>query len=307
MISFSQLSHFWQRIWFKPTCPAPFCLFRIFFGAIVIWTTCEWLVNAKNLFGSQAMTSLSTVRLSYPYRLSLFWWLFPSEQAVNCLLILLLLAAVALTLGYKTRISAFFVWLLILSFDHRNPFILNCSDDFIRIAALLVLVGPAGRMYSLDSLFKTHREGGTSATTELCEPWAQRLMQLQTALVYAWSFFYKSGESWWNGTALHYAMHLKWCAFLVNPSIFDNIWICRLLDASTLIIEFSLFTVVWVRGIRYWVLLGGLLLHSSLLVATNIPTLQLIMMASYLNFIEPERVQSFVRRVTAKLWRPGKV
>jgi len=306
MISFHQLSDFWQRVWFKPACPAPFCLFRIFFGAIVVWTACEWLVNAGDLFGSQAMTSLSTVRLHYPYRLSLFWWLFPSEPAVDCLLILFLLAAVALTLGYKTRISAFVVWLLLLSFDHRNPFILNCSDAFVRIAALLVFLGPAGKMYSLDSWFKAHREG-TSATTELCEPWAQRLMQLQTALIYAWSFFYKSGESWWNGTALHYAMHVKCFAFLVSPSLFDNLWICRLLDASTLIIEFSLFTLVWVKGIRYWVLLAGLLLHSSLLVAMNIPTLQLIMMVSYINFIEPEKLQSVMQTLAAKFSRAGKL
>jgi Vitamin K-dependent gamma-carboxylase len=306
MISLSQLGEIWQRTWFKPTNPAPFCLFRICFGVIVVSTACEWLLAAKDIFTDQGMISLHTVRMYSPYKVSLFWWLFPSAQTVNCLLVLLLLAAIAVTVGYKTRFSAFLVWLLVVSFANRNPLITNCGDDFVRISALLVFLGPAGSMYSLDRWFKSQKEG-PQAQPEMYEPWAQRLMQLQTAAIYAWSFFYKSGESWWNGTAVHYAMHVRCYAPFVDPSLFDNLWICRLFNFGTLIIEFSLFTLVWVRGIRYWVLLAGTLLHLSLLVIMNIPLLQLIMLASYINFIEPERVQSFVRRVTAKLWRPGKV
>jgi Vitamin K-dependent gamma-carboxylase len=305
MISLRQLSEFWQRIWFQPTSPASFCLFRIGFGLIAALTAWEWLLNSTDLLTNQAMTSVHTARAIFPYRLSLFWWLFPSEPTVICLLILLLLAAIALTIGYKTRFSAFLVWFLIVSFDNRNPFILNCGDAFIRIAALLVLLGPAGKMYSLDRWFESKKEQSHDPVV-LCQPWAQRLMQFQIALVYAWSFFYKSGESWWNGTAVHYAMHVKSFSSFVDPSAFDNIWLCRLLDSGTLIIEFSLFTLVWVSAFRYWVLLAGLLLHSSLLVTMNFPSLQLIMMASYINFIEPEKVQSIVQAVSAKLSRLGK-
>ncbi len=305
MIELKQLAGIWHRIWFSPVSPAPFCLFRICFGAIAALTAGEWLLSSHDLFAAGAMTSMSTVRSMYPDKLTVFWWLYPSAQVVNCLLLLLFLSALSLMLGFKTRLSAFLVWFLLVSFSNRNPLILNCGDDFIRIAALLVFLGPAGKMYALDRLFALSKQP-SSAQTVLCPPWAQRLLQLQTGLIYAWSFLYKYGESWWNGTAIYYAMHVKSYAPFINADLFDNLWAGRLLCFLTLALEFSLFTLIWVKELRPWVLLAGLLLHVSLLLTMSFPFLQLIMIASYLNFVEPETIQAIISAFGRVLLPPRK-
>ncbi len=291
MIALRELNSHWQRLWFTPTSPAPFCVFRILLGLIVVVNSLHRCIDADVWYAQGGMFPVeSTLVYTNGYKtLSLFSAITPSHEFVVAALSVLIVASISMTLGFKTRLSAFLTWMLVLSFNHRNPFVLNCGDSLMQIALFLVTLGPAGAMYSIDAAMKkgVHDQS-------VCEPWAQRLMQLQIALVYVSSFFCKYGPAWWNGTASYYAMHVRAYALFQPPHSFDQLWISQLFTWSTLAVEFSLFTLIWIKEFRYWVLLAGLIFHVGLLFTMNFAYLQLLMITAYVNFVRAEDVEKCV-------------
>jgi hypothetical protein len=178
-----------EKIWMSP---APFCVFRIFFGLIVLLSFIDSFPSATTLFGIDGVTSLALVNSAqHRYRLCLFYLFPPSTACVLGTMLTLILASITLTLGWHTRFSAFIVWFLLLSFRNRNPYVWNCGDELIQIVSLLMLLGPSGAMYSVDAWMKSNRTNkGEQAENKVeCSSWAQRLVQIQLCVVYAVSFF----------------------------------------------------------------------------------------------------------------------
>jgi hypothetical protein len=296
----------WFDFFFKPVSPAPFCLFRIFFGLIVLVSFIDCLPSATALFGSDGVTSQALVSsLQHGCRLGLFYLFSPSTVCVLGTMLVLILASITLTIGWHTRISAFIVWFLLLSFRNRNPYVWNCGDDLIQIVSLLMFLGPSGVMYSVDAWIKSkhtdHAEQAENKVEPQCPPWAQRLVQIQLCVVYAVSFFCKSGRTWHDGTAVYYAMHIRFFTHFFPPYLFDHLWTCQLISWSTLAIEFSLFTLIWVKPCRSFVLAIGVCMHLCMLLCMNLHVLELIILACYINFIDAQTVKRLVTLSVAKV------
>jgi hypothetical protein len=279
-----QLKMLWYDFFFKPTSPAPFCLFRILFGLIVLLSFIDCLPSATTLFGVDGVTTQALVNTQqHGYRLGLFYLLPPSTACVLGTMLTLILASITLMLGWHTRFSAFIVWFLLLSFRNRNPYVWNCGDELIQIVSLLILLGPSGAMYSVDAWIKsketTIAEQAQNRVEIQCSPWVQRLVQIQLCVVYAVSFFCKSGRTWHDGTAVYYAMHIRFFTHYFPPYLFDHLWTCQLFSWSTLAIEFSLFTLIWVKPCRLFVLAIGVCMHLGMLFCMNLHVLELIILA----------------------------
>ncbi|HYW46190.1 MAG TPA: S8 family serine peptidase [Bryobacteraceae bacterium] len=161
------------------------------------------------------------------------------------------------------------------------------------------MFAPTGAALSVDRLIRKYRGG--PGEPPLVLPWAQRMIQIQTALVYLSTFYWKLlGHTWVDGTALYYVLHLSEFKQFYVPGA-DNPAVIKLMTWSTLAIEFSLGTLVWIRPLRYWVLLAGICLHAAIEYALNIPLFSLTIVASYLNFVDPRDLDA------ARAWLRGKV
>ena len=76
------------------------------------------------------------------------------------------------------------------------------------------LLSSAGAACSLDRLWRIFK-GRENDEPPHTAPWAQRLMQLQVAIVYLGASLSKTGgEKWVNGTAAYYPLHLPESAVL---------------------------------------------------------------------------------------------
>jgi hypothetical protein len=94
----------------------------------------------------------------------------------------------------------------------------------------------------------------------------------------------------------------------------DNELCIRLLTWGSLAIEFALWALIWIKELRYPVLIAGLLLHAGIEWSMNIPFFEWVTVAAYLAFVDPQHIESFCNYVTAKLnlqpvrtrgWRPA--
>ncbi|ELZ15244.1 HTTM domain-containing protein [Haloterrigena salina JCM 13891] len=144
------------------------------------------------------------------------------------------LLALALIVGYRTRLVTFLSLVLLVSVHFRNPLVLNGADRLLREVLLLGLFLPLGRRWAVDALGDDRESGGeqdrepgngtrTGTGTE------NRVVTPATAavLVYVVGFFANNGQhkrlgdTWTTGEALGYALRQDHMTILVGDHVVD--------------------------------------------------------------------------------------
>lgn len=286
----------WNDFFFTPESPLPIALFRILYGicisATVILLHSDWL----EWFGVHGWIRLSTMaRVEPGIRLNLFTVMPQDDRWIAAFFWIFLGFALLLTAGLWTRVSSVVVFLCLTSMQQRNLFITHGGDTFLRVAGFFLMFAPAGAALSLDRWIRIRRglEGNAIAPRA---PWAQRVIQLQLALMYLASFCWKlKGNTWLEGTALYYVLHLQAIARFPIPGWIQNPAILKLGSWFTLLLEFSLGVLIWFRRLRYPLLLIGIVFHLSIEYALNLPMFEWDVLSAYILFVDPvdlERIWS---------------
>ncbi|HTS28626.1 MAG TPA: HTTM domain-containing protein [Bryobacteraceae bacterium] len=290
----------WHRFFFTPQRPTMLAIYRIVFAAIVLLNLFLEYPDWLTWFGEHGLLTLTSLP-GRTAKFSLFAIWPHSDAATNALFWIIVVFAIFLLAGLLSRISSVVVFVALLSLHKRNPMILSGGDVLLRLDAFFMMFAPTGAALSVDQLVR-RRFGRQSKETKLVLPWAQRMIQIQTTLVYLSTVYWKfRGHTWLDGSALYYVLHLT--EFRQFPVPFaNNAVIGRVLTWSALATEISLGTIVWVRRARYWVLLAGVCLHSAIEYALNIPLFSLTIVATYLNFVDPHDLDA-VRTWMRARWR----
>lgn len=146
---------------------------------------------------------------------SLFWRLFSvhlwggSFYFQALLFALAFIAAVALLLGYRTRLATIISWVLAVSVLVRNPMIAYGADSLTRVLLFWAMFLPLGSYWSIDAPIEAkQRESGSESTLKAARVFsaASFALILQVLLLYWFSSILKNGPEWQNGTALYYAL-----------------------------------------------------------------------------------------------------
>ncbi len=208
----------------------------------------------------------------------------------------LLIAAICMVVGFKTRFSTAYVALGLISLHHHNPYVFNAGDNMMRILCFWLSLSPCGESFSIDR-YLSRRKLGT-AKEKLCVPFAQRMIQIQLATAYGCAFFAKIvGSQWHEGTAIFYATRLT--DFFHNRcALFDTAAFCSIAGWTTLLIELSAFTLIWFKKFRTAVLIALLALHLSIDFIFNLPVFQFVFLAGLICFIEPNTIRVIANKVS---------
>jgi hypothetical protein len=281
----------WNSFFFKPQSPLPICLFRIFYGLLVMATLLllhgDWLA----WYGPHAWFSLSTMHVLEPgTRLNLLAIIPQTDGWIKAFFWIFLISAALLTVGFLTRLNSVTVFLCLTSMQQRNLYILHGGDTFLRVAGFFLMFAPAGAMLAVDRTIRMWRVKERT-TVELHRPWAQRMIQFELAMVYFATFCFKiKGAPWLQGTAMYYVLHLDEFKRFPLPAWFFYPLMLKLESWAALVLEFSLGVLIWVRDLRYYVLAAGLLFHLFLEYALNIPLFQWDILSAYILFVDGEDI-----------------
>lgn len=113
------------------------------------------------------------------------------------------LAALALLLGYRTRLMSVIVWALLFSIQTRNPLVLSAADTYIRLMLFWSIFLPLGAWWSLD---QRRRKPSPAPRSPIFISMGTAALFLQIAFVYWFTALLKSEPAWREeGTALYYA------------------------------------------------------------------------------------------------------
>jgi uncharacterized membrane protein YphA (DoxX/SURF4 family) len=302
VISVNDIRRAWNRFFFEPISPLPIAVYRILLGVCILANQLLLAPDAMTWWGERGSLTFQTA-LTVPggAGVSLFKILPHSNAIVWLVFIASCLAAISLALGFYTRTSAVLTYLLFVTLDHRNPVILNSGDTFLRIATFFLIFSPAGKVLSVDEWLQRKR-GVVSA--QLYAPWAMRLIQLQLAFLYFYAFIWKiSGTMWMGGTAVYYTSRLLEFWRFPVPYVFEHMWTIKLWSWFTLVVEFALGTLIWIKEFRYAVLISGILLHLGIDYSMNIPLFAFVMISAYVTFVEPADLERWLGFLTNRFKR----
>ena len=287
----------WRTFWFRLQPAYTLGLVRMAFGVLAIGWTISLLPDLYALFGPQGIV---------PHQPSdgFYWGVFAIWTSGRALLIgwaVLLVSSVALAIGWHSRLAALAVYVLILSFQHRDPWAWNGGDVTVRIEALVLALSPCGAALSLDQA----RSTGAFWSAQQRPQWTVRLLQLQMSLIYLASALSKiSGATWPQGTAVSYALRLPDLVLVSPPHwVTSSALLMNAATWATLVVELSLGLLVWNRRLRPWVLAVGVVVHTIFMLTIAVGFFTLAIFVLYLAFISPETVQRLPSEAKRKFRR----
>jgi Vitamin K-dependent gamma-carboxylase len=281
----------WRIFWFRPEPAYPLGLIRIAFGAIVVAWTVSLLPDLYDLFGGHGVAPHQPAVADQ-------WGVFKtftSDQALFIGWVVLLVCAVALTVGWHSRLAALAVFVLIVSFEYRDPSVFNSGDNLIRIEALILVLSPCGAALSLDQ----RRSTGSFWSAQTRAVWPLRLLQIQLSLIYLATFQIRlSGHAWPQGTALSYALRLSDMLILPSPHwLTTNALLMNAATWGAMLLELSIGILVWNRRLRPWVLAAGVVLHSTIMITVAVGFFTPAMFVLYLAFVPADTVRRLPGRI----------
>jgi hypothetical protein len=228
----------------------------------------EWILPLHNLSGS-------------------FWW-----QA--SLLLLALLFAGWLALGFHTRLACVASWLLCTSLQVRNPLVLNFGDDILRMALFWAMFLPLDLRWSIDQRRGRVRGDRDAPVCSL----ATAAFLLQIAFVYFFTAMLKRGPDWHrDGTAIYYMLQVDGWVTSFGMWLREHERLLPWLTRATLMLEYfgpiTLFAPIW--WLRSLTVLAFLSLHLGIAASYRLGVFPWVDLVVLLPFLPPRVWAAFAR------------
>lgn len=289
----------WNRFFFREESPLPLGVFRVAYGLAVIATLLLLKSDWLDWYGAHAWMSLDTMRELEPGpRLNLLNILPLDDAWIGGFFWVFLASAVMLTAGFLSRVNSIVVYVCLTSIDQRNLYMLHGGDTFLRVAGFFLMFAPAGAALSVDHWLRVRR-GREPADARPRSVWAQRMIQIELSLMYLTTVLWKlQGAPWLKGSALFYVYHVLELQRFPVPDWMLGPELLKLGTWLAVVLEFSLGALIWIKRLRYKVLLAGLIFHLWLEYSLNIPMFQWDILTGYLLFVDAEDYRRAWERVS---------
>jgi predicted DCC family thiol-disulfide oxidoreductase YuxK len=119
-------------------------------------------------------------------------------------------AALGLVVGWQTRLMTIISWILLLSVQQRNTFILSGEDNLALLLNFWAMFLPLGARFSVDQAVNRCAHGEAQSPNAYWS-WAATALLLQGMSMYFFSALLKSDPIWIpDGTAVYYALNLDY-------------------------------------------------------------------------------------------------
>jgi predicted DCC family thiol-disulfide oxidoreductase YuxK len=294
-------------------------LFRIGLSLLLLVDLLRRFPHVRDFYTNAGVLPNHTV-LWRPQVTRLFSFFFPASlgQEVWILFAIGLFCYLCLLVGWRSRLFQVVCFLFATSLHNRDVFTENWGSVAMGALMAWAMFLPTGRRFSVDAVLASLRarpdEAPGDLTPDRLPPPDERPfvslaclgVLLQLVAVYWFNFIHKSGETWKDGTAIHYVLwqeriitHIGLWAREHAPY---ELW--ELLTRGTLVVEgaapFLLMSPLfrsWTRGIAIVTLTG---LHVGIALLVNVGVFSGSMIAYYPLLLTDQHWRLFGRFVPAR-------
>jgi hypothetical protein len=287
---------FWQSFWFREIPSDVFALLRIAFGLF-------GLINVLGQTPVSMLWDLDGIMRSPGGGLGVKAWiddLGMAGIAGSALFSAVALSFAAMTAGFQSGAAVAASFAGTVLYAYWNPLPRYGADDVLLVVLFCLLWADCGKRISVDAWLAA-RSGPVGPPVATQPIWPLRLLQIQVALIYLNSGLWKLfGETWRDGSAIHYALEYN----LLHRFPFEipsglEVWLV-VATFTTLLWELGFAFLVLHPVTRRIALVMGVLVHGGIFVLLEIGVFSWVMMATYLAFLDPERVAQLVGRWGAR-------
>jgi hypothetical protein len=201
--------------------------------------------------------------------------------------------ALALLVGFESRLAAIGSWLMLISLHHRVPPILSGADMLLRMLLFWAMFLPLGSKWSLDRLLGKGgllRRGSFNGGSTLSA--ASACILIQIGLVYLFSAIAKSNADWFEGRALAGSLAHDFFASRLGSSLLHFPGLLRGATWATFVLEwvgpFLLFCPRGTSWVRMAVVAALALLHVGIAVFMEVGLFPFVSLAGLTLFLPSE-------------------
>lgn len=194
-----------------------------------------------------------------------------------------LLAALALLVGYRSRVAVVLSFLFVMSLDHYNPFVVSYADTLFRLLLFWAIFLPLGERWSIDALQAQRPPRAAIANV------ASGAILLQIVVMYFVNGLHKvPSPRWRSGMAGVYVFGIDEITFVLGdmlravPTLLQFgalVWVHLLILSPLLLVMLG-----WRRLMLVFLLFGG---HASFALTVRIGAFPYVAMTGLLLFIPP--------------------
>ncbi len=270
---------------FEPRDAASLVFFRVTFGLILLWEAIRFFVNGL----------IDTVYLEPRFHFTYlgFGWVRPlPEEWLTLHFVLLGVAALLLTLGMLTRLSAAWLcvgWTYVLLLEKAAY--LNHLYLIFLLAGLLVFV-PTHRTFSLDA---RHRPAWRSDSVPAIALW---VLRTQIAIPYVFGAIAKLNGDWLHGLPLRLWMPRMTHVREFIP-FFGEPWVAMLMSYSGFLLDLLAVPLLLWRRTRPWAFVVIVLFHLFNALMFRIGIFPWFMICATTLFFDP----GWPRRILGTVWQ----
>ena len=291
----------WNQFFFSLVSAKPLGAIRICYGLLALANLGLCAVDLDYWYSDQGVLQGDEARIMAGYLLYSPLHFLQSPLAIRIAFGFTALAALGLTVGWRTKLMSILYYGGMLSIHNRNTVSSSGADVLVLIMGFNLMISPCGMAYSVDSWLRNRRRG--TEADPLILAWTLRIFQIQISLIYALAAILKCGGQFWlNGSALHYVLNNAEVRRLDISFLSQYPILINLMTYSALVFEFSLAFFIWNRAVRPAVIAMGFLLHLGILATVNIPIFGELMWVGYLAFLTPPEYAAFARAIDVRRW-----
>jgi len=276
----------WLRSWWAEIPPHPYALLRIALGAGGLLALVG-LTPFELYWPLDSLTPLVTPSSGWPK-----YWLVEhglGTAAGWALYLSLWVVFVAMTIGVFSELAVLGAFVGQILHAHWNTTPLSAAHQLETVLVFCLLWAPTGRVWSVDQWWR--KKTGAPAPSGLAPAWPMMLMRCQVALIYLSSGLHKLAFSAWrDGSAVYWSLALNdfhRIPWTIPPSAVPFL---AILAWGTLFFELLFPVLVFFRRTRMATLVAGIGLHLGLWATLELGPFSWIMLASYIAFVDPERL-----------------
>lgn len=277
--------------------------FRIFLGLTILADLICRLPSLVSMYTDDGVITRYVVWLYYEqfalnnweYGIWSLHWISGEASLQYALFGVAALAAIALTLGWWTRIATIISWVLLASLHVRNPLILTSGDTILKLVLFWSMFLPLGKIWSLDARNNENKY----FVGKRYFSFASAGLILQIILMYFFTGVAKCNEYWFSGDAMEYVLRLDIYILPFGSQMLEYPLLLTLVTYATLFWEvIGIWLLLsWVRNdlARIVVMLAYWSFHIGISMAMSIGLFPFICLMIWLPLL-PSRVWQFLLR-----------
>ena len=193
-------------------------VFRVFIGLLVI---ADILLRSRNFsfyYTDNGVVTQELAQLYAPDDAVSVYYLTSDSTLIAGLFLAQVLVAIALIVGFRTRIAMILTFLGVISLDFHNPLVLSYADTLFRMLCFFAIFLPLGERWSIDAVHRDRSPRRSFAGI------ASALILGQMVYMYLRNGYHKSNDEtglWQSGDAAPHVFGIDEMTYLLGDTMRD--------------------------------------------------------------------------------------